>query len=195
MHVPAIANGLGARVLGRLLPLVICLALVSCATPGQSPDPVSPSGALALTSDAFSYGQPIPREYTCDGDDLSPPLAWTGVPEGTQSLAIICDDPDAPLGTWVHWVVYDLPPDVAALEAGIEPSEYLPAGGIHGVNGWRNLGYGGPCPPSGSHRYHFALCALDTVLALDPGESKKDVLRAMEGHVLAQTELMGTYTR
>ena len=195
MHVPSIVNRPGTRVLGRLLPVMICLALLSCAVPEERPGPIVPSGSLALTSEAFAYGQPIPREYTCDGDNLSPPLAWTGVPEGTQSLALICDDPDAPLGTWVHWVVYDLPADVAALATAIESTEYLPDGGIHGANGWRNLGYGGPCPPGGSHRYYFTLYALDALLGLEPGESKENVLRAMEGHLLAQTELMGTYAR
>jgi Raf kinase inhibitor-like YbhB/YbcL family protein len=148
-----------------------------------------------LTSPVFAPGESIPTRYTCDGDDISPPLAWTDPPAGTQSLALICDDPDAPVGTWVHWVLYNLPPDARSLPEAVPSDADLPRGGRHGENSWRRLGYGGPCPPSGTHRYFFKLYALDTVLDLDAGVDKKQVLRAMEGHVLAEAELMGVYSR
>ena len=148
-----------------------------------------------LTSPAFAAGEPIPPRYTCDGDDVSPPLAWSDPPPGTQSLALICDDPDAPVGTWVHWVLYDLPADARELPEAVPADAELPGGGRQGNNSWPRLGYGGPCPPSGSHRYFFKLYALDTVLDLDAGASKKQVLGAMEGHVLAEAELMGVYSR
>ena len=148
-----------------------------------------------LTSSAFAAGESIPPRYTCDGDDVSPLLEWTDPPAGTQSLALICDDPDAPVGTWVHWVLYDLPAETRTLPEAVPADADLPGGGRNGENSWRRLGYGGPCPPSGTHRYFFKLYALDTVLGLDAGAGKKQVLKAMEGHVLAQVELMGTYSR
>lgn len=148
-----------------------------------------------LTSTAFSHGNPIPRKYTCDGEDISPRLQWGDPPRDTQSFALIVNDPDAPVGTWVHWVLYNLPAEVRALQEAVPPDAELPNGGRHGQNSWRRLGYGGPCPPSGSHRYFFELYALDTALDLDAGASKKQLLQAMEDHILAQTELMGTYAR
>jgi Raf kinase inhibitor-like YbhB/YbcL family protein len=148
-----------------------------------------------LTSSAFAAGGSIPSRYTCDGEDISPPLAWTDPPQGTQSFALICDDPDAPVGTWVHWVLYNLPAETQTLPGAVPPDADLPGGGQHGENSWRRLGYGGPCPPSGTHRYFFKLYALDTVLDLAAGAGKKQLLRAMEGHILAQAELMGVYAR
>ena len=148
-----------------------------------------------LMSPVFVAGEAIPLKYTCDGDDVSPPLAWSDPPAGTQSFALICDDPDAPVGTWVHWVLYDLPADARELPEAVPSDAELPDGGRQGNNSWPRIGYGGPCPPSGSHRYFFKLYALDTVLGLDAGATKKELLLAMEGHVLAQVELMGTYSR
>jgi hypothetical protein len=148
-----------------------------------------------LTSSAFAPGEPIPRRYTCDGEDISPPLGWGEPPAGTQSFALMCDDPDAPAGTWVHWVLYDLPAGARGLPEAVPPDAELADGGRHGENSWGRLGYGGPCPPSGTHRYFFRLYALDTALGLGAGASKEQLLQAMEGHVLAQAELMGTYTR
>ena len=151
---------------------------------------------IKVTSPAFSAGQPIPTKYTCDGADVSPPLKWEGVPDGTKSLALICDDPDAPAGTWVHWVVYDLPPTATELAEKVATTDTLPIGGKQGLNDFKRTGYGGPCPPPGkAHRYFFKLHALDTTTALKPRASKADLLRAMEGHLLAQGELMGTYQR
>jgi Raf kinase inhibitor-like YbhB/YbcL family protein len=155
--------------------------------------------ALSLASSVFTHGGVIPRQYTCDGDDVSPPLAWTGVPDGTRSLALIVDDPDAPdprapKMTWVHWVLYDLPAAATGLPEGVA-SRDLPAGTREGVNDWKRAGYGGPCPPRGRHRYFHKLYALDAVLG-DLGKITKSRLEAaMQGHVLAQAELVGTYER
>lgn len=151
---------------------------------------------MQLTSSAFQAGGAIPVKYTGDGDDLSPPLAWHSPPEGTQSLALICDDPDAPRGTWVHWVLFDLPGGTVGLPEGIPTLGSLSHGGVQGKNDFGNLGYGGPAPPRGKpHRYFFRLYALDAVLGLAPGASRKEVDQAMHGHVLASSELMGTYSR
>ena len=151
--------------------------------------------AFELTSTAFAPGEPIPPKYTCDGQDISPPLQWSDPPQGTQNLALICDDPDAPVGTWVHWVLYNLPAQARSLPEAVPSQAELSDGSRHGKNGWGRLDYGGPCPPSGTHRYFFKLYALDTVLDLEAGADKKQVLQAMEGHILAQAELMGVYSR
>ena len=155
---------------------------------------------MELTSSAFSEGQPIPRQHTCDGEDSSPPLRWTGAPEGTRTFALIMDDPDAPVGTWVHWVLYDLPADATELGRGLPKQEKLDSGATHGlcwgVSSFQRVGYHGPCPPPGKpHRYVFKLQALDTLLGLGPRATKDDVLRAAEGHVLAEARLVGTYRR
>ena len=151
--------------------------------------------AIKLVSSAFQEGGMIPADYTCDGKDISPPLSWSGVPEQAVTLALICDDPDAPLGTWVHWVLYNLPASVRELPAGVPPDERLANGALQGRNDFRRLGYGGPCPPGGTHRYYFKLYALDKALDLKPGATKKELLKAMEGHVLAEGQLMGRYKR
>ena len=152
--------------------------------------------SIQLTSSAFNEGQPIPKKHTGDERDVSPPLKWSGAPSNTVSFALIADDPDAPVGTWVHWVLYDLPAATAELAENIEKSQYLPAGAKQGLNDFRRLGYGGPCPPPGKpHRYFFKLYALDKMLELKPGVTKNDVCKAMEGHVLAEGQLMGTYQR
>ena len=148
-----------------------------------------------LTSTVFAPGESIPRKYTCDGEDISPPLRWSDPPQDTRSFALIADDPDAPRGTWVHWVLYNLPAETRALPEAVPPDADLPDGSRHGQNTWPRLGYGGPCPPSGTHRYFFKLYALDTVLDLKSGASKKALARAMQGHVLDQAELMGLYSR
>lgn len=150
---------------------------------------------MKLTSSAFAEGALIPAQYTCDGADFSPPLAWSDMPAGTQALALICDDPDAPIGAWVHWVAFNLPPSTRELPEGITAAKQLSAGGIQGANSWRRIGYGGPCPPSGTHRYFFTLYALDATLSLDQSATAKDVRAAIKGHVLAETQLMGRYTR
>ena len=155
--------------------------------------------ALTLTSTAFAPHGEIPTLYTCEGKDTSPVLAWTGVPAGAKSLALIVDDPDAPdpkapKTTWVHWVLYDLPPTATGLPEGVAAKD-LPAGAREGVNDWKKPGYGGPCPPIGRHRYFFKLYALDTALPDLKHPNKGQLLKAMEGHVVGQAELVGTYQK
>jgi hypothetical protein len=151
---------------------------------------------LTLTSPVFGEGDRIPQRYTCDGADVSPPLSWSGAPAGTVSFALIVDDPDAPVGTWVHWVLFNIPADQRGLGEDLPAGDRLDDGSIHGRNGWGNLGYGGPCPPPGStHEYAFKLYALDTMLELDPGAKKRAVTSAIEGHLLGHAILRGTYSR
>ncbi len=151
--------------------------------------------SLGLTSAAFKEGGPIPSRYTCDGQDVSPPLSWTQPPAGTKSLALISDDPDAPGKTWVHWVVYNLPPSARELPEAVRAEQELPDGTRQGTTDFGRIGYGGPCPPSGTHRYFFTLYALDAALSLPPGATKQHVEAAMQGHILAHTQLIGTYRR
>ena len=147
--------------------------------------------SFELTSSAFAPGERIPQTYTCDGQDISPPLRWSEPPAGTQSLALIMDDPDAPIGIWDHWLLFNLPAETRNLPE----QAVLPAGSLDGRNSWGRTGYGGPCPPGGTHRYFFKLYALDVTLTLAAGAEKEQLLQAMEGHILAQAELMGTYSR
>jgi hypothetical protein len=155
---------------------------------------------FSLSSPSFAEGAPIPKKQTCDGSDLSPPLVWQGAPAGTKAFALVVDDPDAPPGTWVHWVIYDIPGDVKGLEEGVPKTETLANGAKQGmawgVDRFNKLGYTGPCPPPGAtHRYYFKLTALDAPLGLPPKAGKFDVEKAMKGHVLAETQLMGRYGR
>jgi hypothetical protein len=151
---------------------------------------------IELTTTAFVQGQPIPSRHAYEHQDLSPALQWSGVPSATKSLALICDDPDAPMGTWVHWVLYDLPPTTTGLPEGLPKTPELASGAKQGVNDYQKIGYGGPCPPPGkAHRYFFKLYALDVKPDLKPELTKKDLLKAMEGHVIAEGQLMGTYQR
>ena len=152
--------------------------------------------AMKITSAAFEEGKPIPAKHTCDGDDVSPPLKWSDAPPATRNFALICDDPDAPVGTWVHWVIHGLPASATELGERIPASETLPNGAKQGVTDFKRVGYGGPCPPPGKpHRYFFKLYALDAELSLKPRATNKDLLKAMEGHILAEGSLMGTYQR
>lgn len=162
-----------------------------------SSDVMEPALPFELISTAFEQGEPIPVKYSCDGEDISPSLAWGDPPAGTQSLALIMDDPDAPVGTWDHWILFNISPELRELE------ENLPITGKNqdpgtifvGNNSWGRADYGGPCPPSGTHRYFFKLYALDTTVSLLPGATKQELLSAMEGHILAEAELMGTFNR
>ncbi len=152
---------------------------------------------LAILSSVFSQQGEIPKRYTCEGTDISPPLSWSGLPVGTQSLALIVDDPDAPdptapKMTWVHWVLYNIPNTVTGLDEGIKN---LPTGTLEGMNDWKRTGYGGPCPPIGRHRYFHKLYALDVVLPDLNNPTKAKLEAAMQGHILAQAELMGTYQK
>lgn len=152
--------------------------------------------AFAISSASFSAGGDIPKKFTCDGPDLSPELSWTDAPAGVRSFALIADDPDAPVGTWTHWVLFDLPPQTTGLPEGVAKVDELPSGGRQGRNDFRKIGYGGPCPPPGKpHRYFFKLYALDRLLNLKPGSSKQEAEQAMQGHIVGQTELMGKYRR
>ena len=152
-------------------------------------------GKIDVRSSAFGEGDRIPSDFTCEGADMSPPIEWYGVPATAQSLAILMDDPDAPSGDWVHWLVYDLPPSLMQLPAGIPEGGRLASGGLQGRSDFGTLGYGGPCPPRGNHRYFFKVYALDAMLHLKPGVTKKELVKAMQGHVLAEGRLMGTYER
>ena len=155
--------------------------------------------SLILSSTAFKNGGEIPSKYTCEGEDISPPLTWTGVPEATRSLVLIVDDPDAPdpkepKMTWVHWVLYNLPSNISTLPEDVLSTK-LPPGAAEGLNDWKRAGYGGPCPPIGRHRYFHKLYALDKVLKGLDKPAKANVLSAMEGHIIAQTLLVGTYQK
>jgi Raf kinase inhibitor-like YbhB/YbcL family protein len=156
----------------------------------HQPANAAPQGenAMKITSSAFENGGLIPKIHTCNGEDKVVPLSWEGIPTGTVSLVMICDDPDAPMGTWDHWIVYNIP----ATAKGLYDST-LPEGARGGLNSWKKEGYGGPCPPDKEHRYFFKLYALDTALSFPAKPTKSEVLKALEGHVLGQAELMGRY--
>jgi Raf kinase inhibitor-like YbhB/YbcL family protein len=150
---------------------------------------------ISISSEAFQAGGVIPKEYTCDGSDVSPALSWRGIPENAKSIALIMDDPDAPGGTFVHWVLFNIPPGMTKLPRGVPENRTLNDGSSQGITDFGRIGYGGPCPPGGTHRYYFRLYALDTMLNLQPGASRKQLDDAMRGHILAQGELMGNYKR
>jgi len=176
---------------GRGLAAIGVAALAAChGAAGE------PAVTMTLTSSAFERGSTIPRAHTCDGDDRSPPLAWTGAPSGARSFALVMDDPDARHGTWVHWVLWNLPGDARAMAAAVQPDAELPSGARHGHNDFGPSGWGGPCPPPGpAHHYSFRVYAVDQTLTLAAGASKGALERALHGHVLAQSELVGTYAR
>ncbi len=150
---------------------------------------------MKLISKAFEHQDFIPSRFTCDGQNISPALNWTSPPAATKSLALICDDPDAPGKTWVHWVIYNLPPSTCSLSEAIAVGSKTPEGGLQGINDFQKLAYGGPCPPGGTHRYFFKLYALDEMLDLRSGASKAELEAAMEDHIIDQGELMGYYSR
>jgi len=159
---------------------------------------VSTSGTqmgLTLTSEAFREGERIPSRHTCDGQNISPPMTWSGGPDGARSYALIMDDIDAPSGRFTHWVIFNIPATASRLEENVPAVETLPNGAKQGINGFGEIGYGGPCPPFGTHRYVFHLYALDTLLDLPQGASREDVVKAMQGHTLAGVELTGLYGR
>jgi len=177
---------------------VVSLLLCCSCKDGEQAD----SGAVGdqkmdikVTSTAFEQGGLIPPKYTCDGADVSPPLQWDAVPEGTKSIALISDDPDAPMGTWVHWVMFNLPAETKELAENIPPDKTLPSGARQGTTDFGRIGYGGPCPPSGTHRYFFKIYALDTEIDLPAGADKPQLLKAMEGHIIGQGQLVGKYKR
>jgi len=180
--------------------LLFCMVVVAYAMTTFSPIDARPGekrGNMILKTNAFKQSETIPQKYTCDGADISPDLSWEGAPKGTKSFALICDDPDAPSGTFTHWVLYALPSSVTGLSENLSKNaEIHSPEGKQGTNGFGKVGYGGPCPPRGSkHRYFFKLYALDSDVQLSPKASKEDLESSMKGHVLAQGELMGTYQR
>lgn len=184
----------------RVLLTMIVLAITICGCerqkkPGEISEERSREMTVSVSSSAFQEGGMIPAKYTCDGNDVSPPLEWTAVPEGTVSVALISDDPDAPMGTWVHWVMWNIPPTVCELPENVPPKPELPDGSRQGISDFRRPGYGGPCPPGGVHRYYFKIYALDTMLDLPSSTKKSDLLKAMKGHILAEGQLMGKYSR
>lgn len=177
--------------------MIVCIGIFGCQAE-KKPESLQEGGsemALVISSSEFEEGGMIPKQFTCDGADISPPLRWNGIPEGTGSLALISDDPDAPAGTWVHWVIYNIPADAEELPANVPTDEILADGSRNGTNDFRKFGYGGPCPPGGTHRYYFKLYALDTMLDLSRQVTKRDLLNAMQGHILAEGQLMGRYSR
>jgi len=156
----------------------------------------SPPMTIKLSSASFAEGQSIPPKFTCDGQDVSPSLSWEGATDAAKSFALICDDPDAPAGTWVHWVLYDLPASAKELPEAIEAKDEVLSGAKQGTNDFKRIGYGGPCPPKGApHRYFFKLYALDRELGLKSGATKSDLEQAMKGHIVGEAKLMGTYKR
>ncbi len=178
----------------RFLLFLFAFALASCGT-SPAPSTTEVPMSLSLTSSAFASGQSIPAKYSCVGRNISPDLKWSGEPAGTQSFALIVDDPDAPMGTWVHWVAFNIPASTHNLPESVAHGAQLANGGLQGRNSSGSLGYDGPCPPSGTHRYFFKLYALDTTLNLSSGASKDQLLKSMQGHILAQGELMGTFSK
>ena len=158
--------------------------------------PPASSKRMQLTSSAFKNNEPIPKQYTCEGKNISPPLTWSGAPSGTRSFVLIVDDPDAPGGVWTHWLVFDLPADTTELAEDMPKTQNITGNAKQGTNDFKRLGYGGPCPPPGrAHRYFFKIYALDTVLDLKPGASRRQVEAALAQHVLAQGQLVGTCGR
>jgi Raf kinase inhibitor-like YbhB/YbcL family protein len=186
---------------------IFLAGLIGCLAAGGCKSDDDPTGGkamtIAVTSTAFEAGKTIPKKYTGEGDDVSPPLAWSNLPKETKEIALICDDPDAPAGTWVHWVLYKIPPETTSLPEGLPREKTLkaPAGAVQGVNSWPasdgNLGYRGPMPPKGhgTHHYHFKVYALDKPVSAPPGIDKAKLLAEIRDHVLAQGELVGVYQR
>jgi Raf kinase inhibitor-like YbhB/YbcL family protein len=178
---------------------VICLIAAGRNTPAGAKDKIDANikggKVMEIKSSSFNHEDMIPAKYTCDGQNISPSLAWSGAPKETKSFALICDDPDAPVGTWIHWVIFDIPANVNGFPENVVRKEEVPGLGKNGKNSSQNFGYDGPCPPGGTHRYYFKLYALDAMLNLKAGLTKEDLLAAMKGHVLAEAQIMGRYKR
>jgi Raf kinase inhibitor-like YbhB/YbcL family protein len=181
---------MGLKIFASIVSL--CLLMMSS---GEGHSAVKGGKKMELKSAAFSQGGAIPPKYTCDGQDISPALSWSAGPSGTQSFALITDDPDAPAGTWTHWVIWNIPAEERSLPEKTPAESNLPNGAVQGTSSFKKIGYGGPCPPGGKHRYFFKLFALDKKLSLKPGARKEDLLKEMKGHVLGEAQLIGTYTR
>lgn len=174
---------------------LLLLITLTFFTSNQYKNKTDMSTNIIVKSDSFSDGGMIPAKYTCDGANISPQLSWDNAPKDTKSFVLICEDPDAPMGTFTHWILYDIPADVHELLENLPKDKILPNGAKQGIADFKKIGYGGPCPPNGTHRYYFKLYALDTLLNLEPGLKKEDILKAMNGHILAQGQIMGKYAR
>lgn len=174
---------------------IIFLIFIEVIFPQQKQKEQRKMTTIKLESTAFKESEIIPFQYTCDGKNISPPLQWSGIPENAKSIALIVDDPDAPMGDWVHWIIYNIPPAIYHLEENILHDKKLKNGAFQGINDFRKNGYGGPCPPSGTHRYYFKIYALDLTLEENPNMTKKMLLDKMKGHILAEGQLMGKYKR
>ena len=172
--------------------IVFLLLLIISCSGGESEDRVMD---IKISSPAFQDGGMIPKLYSCDDKNISPPLNWSNLPPETKSIAIIVDDPDAPVGTWVHWVIYNISPDTSSLEEAVPAEKILPNGAYQGKNDWGRIGYGGPCPPGGTHRYFFKIYALDSVPELKPGINKAELLKAINGHIISEGKIIGKYKR
>jgi Raf kinase inhibitor-like YbhB/YbcL family protein len=185
--------------LKNILSLMVTSLLLFCCCKGSKQAYSETVGGkkmeIKITSPAFDNGGMIGAKYTCDGENISPPLQWDAVAEGTKSIALICDDPDAPMGTFVHWVLFNLPAETRKLTENIPADKILPNGAKQGITDFRSIGYGGPCPPSGTHRYFFKIYALDTEIDLPAGTKKSQLLKAMQEHILGQGQLIGKYKR
>lgn len=183
----------------RIATVLVLITTAGCGGNGGLPADDPGRLTIRLKSQAFVDGGKIPRDFTCDGPDHSPPLEWSGVPETARSLALICDDPDAPMGTWSHWVLFNLSPEIKALPQGLAPEKAVTLGteakAQQGTNDFGRVGYGGPCPPRGVHHYYFRLYALDTVLNLDSRATRAQMLAGIRKHILAEGRLVGTYSR
>jgi hypothetical protein len=184
----------------KLIVVLLLLLFTACIAQEKAPQPTLKEAEkvpeIQITSTEFNEGGIIPKEYTCDGKDISPPLSWGPLPENTKSIVLIVDDPDAPSGTFTHWIIFNIPPDVREMPAGVPQKERLEDGSVQGKNDFKRIGYNGPCPPRGPpHNYRFKVYALDTLLPLEPGATKKDVIEAMAGHILGRGELTGKYGR
>ena len=174
---------------------VVILCALVCSCQGVNARKGGKKVEIKVTSTAFKDGGMMPGKYSLNGGNVSPPIAWNNVPEGTKSFALICDDPDAPAGVWVHWVVYDIPASVKSLSEHQPKTAALPNGAKQGTNDFPKLGYDGPAPPSGTHRYFFKVYALDTEMNLQPGATKPQLLEAMEGHILAKGQIVGKFSK
>lgn len=193
---------IGAGIVCAALLLAACGGATSSSAPGGASSTTAPTAtakegtvSFTLTSDDFNANGPIPARFTCDGQSTSPALTWHDAPANAAAFALIVDDPDAPSGTFTHWVLFNLPAGATSLPRGVPTTDRLDNGALQGANGAGGTGYTGPCPPSGTHHYHFTLYALDGTLNLGAGASKQQVLDAMKGHIVAQAEIVGTYRR
>lgn len=181
--------------MNKVLFIALLVLFVSCSEKSQDNQNNQEVKEMKISSPAFENEGMIPSKFTCDGENISPELIFENIPDSAISLALIMDDPDAPRGTWVHWVIFNIPVNTKRLRENFPKADKIDDGTIQGLNSWPEIGYGGPCPPSGVHRYYFKLYALDKKLDLTSNATKEDLLTAMEGHIIAEAQIMGKYTK